>query len=173
MLLDCFAKTMVRVFISYRRQDSAPWSGRLFDSLASRFGVDNVYLDIATIAPGMDFASHIEQALSRSDIVLLVIGPHWLQASYRSDNRRRIDDPEDLVRREIQLALSVGKPLIPVLVGGAEMPPRQALPVEIAQISEFAAHRLDDSRWNRDVEALVEVVDSRPRSLLARIFGRR
>jgi TIR domain len=163
---------MSRVFISYRRQDSAPWSGKLFDSLAGRYGVDNVYLDIATIAPGMDFVAHVEAALSRSDVVLIVIGPQWLEASYRSDNRRRIDDPDDIVRREIQLALSINKPLVPVLVGGAEMPPTHALPADIARISQLMAHRLDDSRWNQDVAALVKVFEKQPRSFIDRLFGR-
>ena len=164
---------MTQIFISYRRQDSAAWSGRLFDTLTSRYGVDNVFLDIATLSSGRRFAEQVEAALANSDVVLIVIGPQWLEATYRSNGRRRIDDPEDLVRREIQSALSIGKRIVPVLVGYAEMPSANSLPTEIEGLTHLNACRLSDSSWNEDIERLTGTLDQQAPSLLQRLFGRR
>jgi hypothetical protein len=151
--------SLKKIYISYRRQDSAGWSGRLFDVLASRYGTERIFLDIATIPPGVDFVSHTESAVSRSSVVLVVIGPQWLTAAYREGNLRRIDDPDDLVRNELRTAIKLQKLLVPVLVGGASMPTVEMLPADIASLATYGSVSLADASWNRDIATLTALLD--------------
>ena len=93
-----------RVFISYRRQESSGLAGRLYDRLAARLGDDQVFIDVDTIAPGLDFAEIIAEAVSTCEVLLAIIGPRWLTAT-DEDGRRRLDDPDDIVRLETAAAL--------------------------------------------------------------------
>ena len=106
------------IFVSYRRDDAAGHAGRLCDDLADRFGAAEVFHDIDSIAPGEDFVSSIQRAISSADVVLAVIGPDWAMVS-DSQGQPRLSDPADVVRMEIATALRTGKPVIPVLAGGA------------------------------------------------------
>ena len=98
-----------RVFISYRRQETSGMAGRLYDRLAAHLGEDQVFMDVDTIAPGVDFAEVITQAVRSCEALLAVIGPHWLTATDQ-DGRRRLDDPHDLVRLEVAAALEARHP---------------------------------------------------------------
>jgi hypothetical protein len=84
------------IAISYRREDTAPIAGRIYDRLQSIFGRDRVFLDFDSIPFGVDFRTHISESLSRCQALLVVIGPHWSGVS--PDGSRRIDDPSDFVR---------------------------------------------------------------------------
>ena len=98
---------MPKIFISYRREDSEHITGRLYDRLEPRFGRDNVFLDIDTIPFGVDFRDHLGEAVGRCDLLLVIIGEQWLDARYISgprSNQRRLDDPSDFVRIEIESA---------------------------------------------------------------------
>ena len=128
------AATSGRVFISYRRRESSGLAGRLYDRLAGQFGEDQVFMDVDTIAPGVDFAEVITQAVSTCEVLLAVIGPHWLDASDQ-DGRRRLEDPDDIVRLEIAAALERDIRVIPILVEGAPMPGRQELPDALAGLA--------------------------------------
>jgi hypothetical protein len=133
-----------RVFISYRRQESSGLAGRLYDRLAARFGNDQVFMDVDTIALGVDFAEVIAQAVSTCQVLLAVIGPRWLTVT-DEDGRRRLDDPDDLVRLEIAAALERDIRVIPILVEGAAMPRRQQLPEALAGLAPCGCWR----RWSR------------------------
>ena len=111
---------MAHIFLSYRRDDSAGFAGRLADALETEFGAGSVFRDVDDIRPGEDFIQAIEFHLREVGAVLVMIGPHWLVTG--AEGQRRLDDPRDFVRQEIQAALASGKPLIPLLVGGASMP---------------------------------------------------
>lgn len=145
---------MARVFLSYRRDDSAGFAGRLADALEARFGADRVFRDVDDIRPGEDFAQAIQTQLEDVGAVLVLIGPRWLTMSV--DGRRRLDDPEDYVRREIQTALASGKPVIPVLVSGATMPVSAELPEAIADLARRQAVVLSDTGWRADVARLTD-----------------
>jgi hypothetical protein len=112
------ARIMARIFLCYRRDDSGGYAGRLYDRLGQRFGHDNLFMDIDTIAPGLDFVEAIEKAVGTCDVLLAVIGRQWL-TSTDSQGQRRLDNPEDFVRLEIVTALVRQIRVIPVLVGGA------------------------------------------------------
>jgi len=143
----------VRIFLSYRREDSSAWAGRLHDALADRFGERNVFQDVEAIRPGEDFTDAVDTAISQSDAVLAVIGPHWVTAEGPS-GERRLDSADDYVRAELEAALRHGRRLIPVLVGGAAMPTAGQLPTELRALTQRQAVALDDTSWRQDVDAL-------------------
>lgn len=149
---------MSAVFLSYRRDDSAGFAGRLADALEAAFGLGSVFRDVDDIRPGEDFVDAIESHLHSVDAVLVMIGPRWLAAG--ADEQRRLDAKDDFVRLEIQAALDSGKPLIPLLVGGAKMPAEAVLPPSLAALARRQAVVLSDSNWRGDVERLVETLQS-------------
>src|SRR5882757_8423556 len=126
------------IAISYRREDSISIAGRLYDRLQAKFGKDNVFMDFDSIPPGMDFR---EQIIEKSNLVIAIIGPHWL--GEQPDASRRIDNPADFVRLEIAYALKRGIPIIPVLVNNTLMPPPEKLPQEIKGLAFRNALMLD------------------------------
>lgn len=144
---------MSGVFISYRRADSAGHAGRLFDHLSMRFGQDLIFQDFDDIKPGTDFFQTIQTAIKTCDIMLVLIGPFWLEDA---EGRRRLDDPEDVLRLEVSEALKGDLTVIPVLVGGAGMPSAEDLPEPLKLLSRRHAVEITDSRWNYDVGRLIE-----------------
>lgn len=149
---------MSGIFISYRRDDLAGFAGRLADALASVFGADNVFRDIEDIHPGQDFVLTIEQQLKSVDVMLVMIGPAWLTVS--RNGVRRLDEPDDFVRREIQAGLASGKVVLPVLVDGASMPAEKDLPPAIGVLARRQSFVLSDTAWGSDVARLVELIKS-------------
>ena len=120
---------MESVFLSYRREDSAGYAGRLAEHLDSVFGHGRVFMDVQDIAPGQDFAAAIENTISACQAVVVVIGPRWV-----SDLQERAGR-DDFVLQEVGAALRRNATVIPVLVGGAAMPSAAELPAGIAQLS--------------------------------------
>jgi TIR domain len=114
------------VFISYRRDDVADATDRLAAALKARFGNEAVFADVNNIRIGEDFGKVIESYIARCDVLLAVIGPHWLD--------KRLADPDDWVRIEIESALRCGVRVVPVLMYGAQMPDKEALPVSLQPI---------------------------------------
>ena len=147
----------MKIFISYRREDSAGHSGRLHDSLQAHFGPENVFMDLDDIDSGQNFAEAIQSAIRSSDVVLAIIGKEWLTCS--SGGTRRIDMPTDFVRTEIGMALAHGVPVIPVLVQGAPMPLAPSLPEPLKQLASHDAHDLSDERWSYDVGRLIDATE--------------
>jgi hypothetical protein len=122
------------VFISYRRQDSAGYAGRLFDRLSNHLKQVKIFMDIDTIELGVDFVQEIEEAVSSCDVLLAVIGPTWLTVT-NVNGQPRLSDPNDFVRIEVQTALQRNIRVIPILVNGASMPAEKDLPQELASLS--------------------------------------
>jgi hypothetical protein len=151
----------VRIFVSYRRDDASPWAGRLHDSLVTRFGVRNVFQDVVDIFPGEDFTSAIDRALADSDAALVVIGPQWLTAT-GGGGIRRLDEPFDLVRSEVEAALGRDLRVIPVLVGGASMPTEAELPAGLEPLARRQGVALRDVTWQQDVAALARTLTDEP-----------
>ena len=144
-----------KLFINYRREDTAPYAGRLYDRLTAHFGADQVFIDIDQIEPGEDFVEAINRKVGACEIAIVSIGPDWLQAKDAS-GKRRLDDTEDFVRMEIVAALERKIRVIPVLVGGAHMPRKQDLPEELAPLSRRNAIELSETRFHADVDRLIE-----------------
>ncbi|PYI91342.1 MAG: hypothetical protein DME97_13705 [Verrucomicrobia bacterium] len=117
------------IAISYRRQDSSPIAGRLYDRLQAEFGKGSVFMDFDSIPYGVDFREHIKQTLQSAKVVVAIIGPEWCGG--KESLNRRIDDPTDFVRLEVATALENGIPVIPVLVNNTPMPEANSLPPDL------------------------------------------
>lgn len=148
---------MSGIFISYRRDDSSGYAGRLFHDLARHFGPDRVFMDIDTLQPGVDFVDALNDAVSNADVVLILIGPHWWNLADTEGNRR-IENPDDFVRMEVAAALTGNTRVIPVLVGNASMPPSAKLPEDIRPLGRRHAYEISDRRWDFDVKQLIDVL---------------
>ncbi|HEX6456655.1 MAG TPA: TIR domain-containing protein [Solirubrobacterales bacterium] len=143
-----------KVFICYRREETGAHAGRLYDAMVARFGEENVFMDL-DLAPGVDFEKKITEVVSGCVALLVVIGPTWAQTS-EPNGTRRIEDPADFVRLEVETALQRPEVIpIPVLVHGAEMPRREELPPELRPIARRNAIELSDGRWAYDVGRLM------------------
>ncbi len=145
------------IFISYRVTDTAGHAGRLADRLKALFP-NQVFLDIDVLKAGMTWAPEIEENVRGCDVFIVVIGDRWLMAQDVESGIRRLDQPEDWVRREIEIALGRNpRPLIlPVLVGGGTLPKTAHLPPSIAELPEFQHHVIQSTDYQRGVERLVE-----------------
>jgi hypothetical protein len=127
---------LLRIFISYRRDDSAGYAGRLYDRLGQHFGSENIFIDIDTIEPGVDFVEVIAEAVSSCDLLIALIGQQWLTVT-NAQGRRRLDDPEDFVRLEIQTALERNIRVIPALIRGATTPTSPELPEALTRLARL------------------------------------
>lgn len=146
------------IFISYRRGDSAGYTGRLTDRLMKELGDELVFRDFDDILPGQDFPKAIQTNLYNASVLLVVIGKEWLTALDDS-GRRRLENPNDFVRLEIETALERNIQMIPVLVKGARMPEPNDLPESISALAHRQAIELTDSRWEEDVNRLIQSIE--------------
>lgn len=150
----------LRVFISYRRSDCQPQANGLHDGLRHRLPGASVFMDIDSIPYGVDFEQHIRAEINKCDVVLVLIGDNWLDLA-EATGRRRLDEPDDFVRLEIENALAVPSVrVVPVLVEGASMPRQSELPESIQRLARLNAIELSDRRWTSDLRTLAEVVDT-------------
>jgi hypothetical protein len=154
------AASAARIFISYRREETAWPAGWLFNQLEEHFGKGQVFKDVDSIRPGDDFAEVITAAVADCDVLLALIGDRWLTIA-GEDGHRRLDDPDDFVRLEIQAALAHGVLVIPVLIGGAVMPSREELPTSLARMVRFQAVELSPNHFEADTERLLRALDNR------------
>jgi hypothetical protein len=143
------------IFVSYRRDDSSGHAGRLADRLVEHFGRNRIFVDIDTIEPGEDFVTVIENAVGSCEILIAVMGQKWLSAG----GTGRLDNPNDFVRLEIATALRRDIRVIPVLVQRASMPKPQDLPEDLVKLTRRNAIELSDSRWQTDVDQLIDVME--------------
>lgn len=146
-----------RVFICYRREDAGYPAGWLFDQLAARLGADRVFKDVDSIEPGDDFEEVITGAVESCAVLLAVIGSRWVGAA--GPDGRRLDDPGDFVRLEIEAALTRGVRVIPVLVDGARMPRPDRLPACLAPLARRQAVELSHARFTADLADLLNVLE--------------
>ena len=147
-----------RVFISYRREDSAFPAGWLYDRLCAHLGSDNVFKDVDSIDPGDDFDRVIGDAVGSCQVLLALIGDRWLDIT-DGTGHRRLDDPEDFVRLEIEAALRRDVRVIPILVGRAPLPSSEQLPDSLRGLIRRHAIELSPNRFEPDVARLVRRID--------------
>ena len=151
---------MPQIFLSYRRSDSAYVAANLSDKLQQHFGRNSVFFDVDTIPLGVDFREYIGNAVGQCDVLLAIIGDQWVRAVDERGNRR-IDNPSDFVRIEIESALKRNIPVIPVLVGEVEMPSADDLPASIQSIVYRNATELRAGRDLRQhIESLIQGLES-------------
>jgi hypothetical protein len=147
-------RVRAKVFISYRRDDSAPFAGRLYDRLTDVIGQENIFMDVDSISLGLDFAEVIRTAVTSCDVMLAIIGPAW--ATISEDGRRRLDDPDDFVRLEVETALERGIRVVPILVDGAELPEREELPTTLQPLVRRQTLRLTHDQFRLETQRLLD-----------------
>ena len=148
-----------RIFISYRRSDSADIAGRIYDRLIGRFGKDPVFKDVDSIPLGLDFKEYLDKKVGDCDVLLAIIGDRWLDAGNPS-GKKRLEDPADFVRIEIESALERGIPVIPLLVRGAEMPREDMLPPGLQKLVYRNGIPIrSDPDFHRDMDRLISALE--------------
>jgi hypothetical protein len=149
-------KTPANIFICYRRQDSGDVTGRILDRLSAQFGRDKIFLDVHKIPLGMDFRKAIDDEVSKCKTQLVVIGDQWL-SMLNEEGMRRVDDPNDFVRIEIESALRRDIPVIPLLVRDAKMPSADELPAELENLAYRNGIKIrPDPDFHHDMDRLIE-----------------
>jgi formylglycine-generating enzyme required for sulfatase activity len=149
---------MPKIFISYRRQDSAAMAGRIYDRLQVHFGKDSVFIDLDSIPFGADFRQHIRKAVDQCDVMLAIVGQDWLG---KSGGTRRIDDPRDFVRIEVEVALERHLTVIPVLIDRTTMPAEAELPESLADLAYRNAVNVDQWRdFHPHVDRLIKGIEN-------------
>ena len=144
------------IFISYRRSDTAPAAGRVYDRLCQLISKHNVFFDVSTVGGGEDFVTKVTTAIHKSDAVLVFIGKKWLEPT--ADVVIRILETEDHVRAEVRVALQQTGIVLPVLVDGAVMPRPELLPDDVRAISTKNALLLRHESFDDDTENLIRAV---------------
>lgn len=147
---------MSKILISYRREDSADSTGRIYDRLVQQFGRTAVFKDVDDIPLGINFRTHLDEQVAKCDVFLAVIGPDWMGIK-AGEGKSRLDDPRDFVRIEIESALKRQIPVIPVLVRGATISDPDRLPSSLQELSDrngiVVRH---DPDFHRDMDRLIE-----------------
>ena len=146
---------MTKIFISYRRDDSADVAGRIYDWLVAHFRPENVFIDVDNIPPGVDFREHLAKSVQQCDVLLVLIGRHWL---CDEQGRRRLDDNDDFVRIEIEAALRRKTLVIPVRLRGVKMPAEVELPDTLSELVFRNAVEIRHESFHQDLKRLVEAL---------------
>jgi hypothetical protein len=143
------------IFISYRRNDSADVTGRIYDRLAYSFGKATIFKDVDSIPFGVNFKTYLNDIIEKSTILLVVIGPQWLHVQ-ADQSERRLDDPGDFVRIEIEAALKRKIVIVPLLVGGASMPKASQLPSSLEELAFYNGIQIrPDPDFHKDMNRLI------------------
>jgi uracil-DNA glycosylase family 4 len=148
---------VARIFINYRRQDSEGYAGRLYDHLLRHFDAEQVFMDVDSIPPGVDFVTFLDDAIAQCDVLLAVMGAQWEDVC-ESDGTRRLMLETDFVRVEIASALRQKKIVIPVLVGGGKMPSTANLPDDLKPLLRRNSFEVKHAQFAADVDRLADAI---------------
>jgi hypothetical protein len=151
---------MNEVMLSYRRDDSADITGRIYDRLVESFGGEAIFKDIDSIPLGANFKQHLDEVVSQCHALVVVIGRNWLGTA-STDGSRRLDDPQDVVRLEIEAALERRIPVVPLLVQGASMPDATTLPLTLRELVLCNGTTIGhDPQFHSDIDRLIRNLET-------------
>ena len=94
---------MAGVFLSYRRNDSGGWAGRLRDHLALRYGEDRVWQDVDNLTVGADYLPQSSRTSPRPTPFSSSSARTGSMNSHRAG--QDAGNPKDVLRTEIVHAL--------------------------------------------------------------------
>jgi TIR domain-containing protein len=165
-----------QIFICYRRDDSAGYTGRIQDRIKRDLG-DVLFVDVYTVPLGVNFVKFLHEAVARCAVLIAVIGSRWLDAQ-DEDGKRRLDNPNDFVRIEIGAALQRNIPVIPILLDGIKMPRANQLPNDLEELAVRNALDVHQASFHSDMDRLIgelkaqiaEAAVAGPHSRWARFF---
>jgi hypothetical protein len=149
----------VNIFINYRRQTDSGVAGRIYDGLSQALPGASIFMDVDKLNPGEDFEEALTRTLESSKVFLAIIGPEWATVRNQA-GKPRLDEPADFVRREINVALTKGVRVIPVLVSGAQMPDARTLPDDLKPLIKRHVIELRHERFGADLEALIRAIST-------------
>lgn len=144
-----------KVFISYRRDDAKYPAHRIYTAVCAALSVDDVFMDIHSVPPGVDFVELLESWVDQSDVLLALIGSSWIDVADPKTGLRRLDNINDFVRVEIRRALRRNIPVVPVLLDGTPMPDPYDLPADLQAIVRRQAEFIEFRTFDDDVERLM------------------
>jgi len=150
---------MARIFVSYRHDDAPAHAGRIYDRLSGHFGPELVFFDRNTIAPGADFMASIHKRVTMVDVLIAVVGRNWLNAKDKKGGRR-LDNPGDWVRTELEIALARGIAVYPILVSGASMPTLEQLPQCLQEFCRHSAVEISEAGFTHEMDRLIHLLSS-------------
>ncbi len=136
---------VAEVFVSYRVQDSRYAAADLTDRLGAVFGPDRVFRDADSLTPGRSWSAELDRALSRAEVLVVLIGPGWLGARTAAGDRA-LDQPDDWVRREISTALAQRVPVVPVLFDDTPRSRAADLPDDLVPLARLQELRIRHDR---------------------------
>ncbi len=145
------------IFISYRRDDSLGWSGRIYDQLWPVFGKDRVFFDLDSLYPGSDWDEAIDRTVEQAAVIVLIVGPRWASIEDARGNPRLHKD-DDKHAYEVATALASGKPVIPVTIDGAVMPESTDLPERLQRLTKKQAFTLTPAAYYHEIKVLVDLL---------------
>lgn len=149
----------MKLYLSYRRSDTATFAGRLSDRLAAHFGPQSVFKALDSIPAGATFLATPDTEVQQCDVLLALIGRNWLTEA-DATGRRRLDNPNDFVRHEVETALRRSIPVVPVLLEGAQMPRQEDLPATLTELAyRNAAELRGDPDFHRDSDRLIRALE--------------
>ena len=147
------------IFINYRREDEPFAAKTLYEMLGNRFGKQQVFWDIDRIPLGRDFVEAIEASVAQCGVMLVVIGDKWLTC-VEANGRRRLDNPNDFVRMEIETALARPDVLvIPIVVGSASFPNKATLPESMSVLARRHGMAMSFDRFDADFQRLLRALE--------------
>ncbi|MBA3823621.1 MAG: toll/interleukin-1 receptor domain-containing protein [Ktedonobacterales bacterium] len=148
-----------RVFLSYRRQETEDLCGRIFDRLSKDYGQKQIFRDLNSIPLGVDFKGYLQKVINQCAVMLVLIGMEWIAIKDES-GIRRLDDPNDFVRFEVEIGINCHIPIIPLFAHGAVMPKLQELPSTIQQLAYFNGISIhSDPYFHSNVDMVVQRID--------------
>lgn len=150
----------IRIFMSYRREDSENIADRIYEKLVDYYGKTSVYYDVDSIPLGANFKKHINKNVKKCHVLLSIIGRDWLKILDK-DGRRRIDNEDDYVRVEIETALEINIPVIPLLVRRAENPSTDQLPASLKDLADLNSQIIRPQKdFRTDINDLIAGIDA-------------
>ena len=153
------AAAATKIFVSYRRGDTAGFVHRLYEDLARKYGREAVFMDLDDIEPGKPFPEEIRAAAASAQVFLVVIGSRWASIE-DAEGKRRLDKPGDWVVAEVATALGSGGDVVPVLLEGTGMPAADDLPEAIELLLAHQAVEITPQRWEEDSRRLRKAIDT-------------
>lgn len=149
-----------KIFLSYRKEDSASETELIHENLEKAGHIS--FKDDTTISLGDIWPISIENSLKEADVVIAVIGPQWLTSAFPNSGLRRLDDINDWVRKELQMALNWNKKIIPVFVKNATTPNSNDLPEVLQKV--FSHQGIKISNWTHSIGHLLKVIEGNTES---------
>jgi TIR domain len=147
-----------KIFINYRRDDSAPHALNVAQYLENIFGRRNIFIDIDRLRAGQKFGAVLEDKLGQCKVMLAIIGPSWVDAREPETGGRRLDNPKDWVRLEIERSVARNIPVIPVLVAGATLPSRSDLPPTLQTLVDHQSAIVTANSFRHEMAGLARDV---------------